>query len=119
MTALETLEKHPKVTKALATWMIDKTKDSIPEGPMYEEYLKYLTDTLNTRITNIVEINPRLLFDFFDEYEMYITTSLDVPHDIPIFSTTVNRSKGKWYPSRIEAEKEAIEVAFSLLEEKL
>jgi hypothetical protein len=69
------------------------------------------------KIATMIEANPRILFDVFDEHKVYVQINVNTPY----FSYSINEGdviSGSW-ENRIEAEKAAIEQAFQMLNNKL
>lgn len=95
--------------------MLDSLSDTtVPDE--FKEFVK-AQDLENSNIAKMIDASPRMLFDVFDEHKVYIQiTCYEGPH----FWCSINsvQSENK-HSSRIEAEKEAIEGAFTILEAKL
>lgn len=94
--------------------MLDSLKDSgVPDD--FKEFVK-AQDLEDDKISTMINASPRMLFDVFDEHKVYIQINIG-----PNFSYSINEGdviSGSW-ETRIEAEKEAIEQAFTVLEAKL
>ena len=94
--------------------MLDSLKDSgVPDD--FKEFVK-AQDLEDDKIATMINASPRMLFDVFDEHKVYIQINIG-----PNFSYSINEGdviSGSW-ETRIEAEKEAIEQAFTILESKL
>jgi hypothetical protein len=95
--------------------MLDSLKDSsVPDD--FKEFVK-AQDLEDDKIATMINASPRMLFDVFDEHKVYIQiTCYEGPH----FWCSINsvQSENK-HVSRIDAEIEAIEGAFTILEAKL
>jgi hypothetical protein len=88
--------------------------ESIPEN--FKDFVK-AQDMENENISKMIDANPRILFDVFDEHKVYIQINVSSSN----FSYSINEGdviSGSW-ENRIEAEKAAIEQAFQMLNNKL
>jgi hypothetical protein len=100
-------------------WFLSKLLDSLNDTSFPEDFKEFVKaqDLEDDKIATMLDANPRVLFDVFDEHKVYIQINVNTPY----FSYSINEGdiiSGPW-ETRIEAEKEAIEQAFKLLEEKL
>jgi hypothetical protein len=95
--------------------MLDSLNDSsLPED--FKSFVK-AQDLENDRVATMIDANPRILFDVFDEHNVYIQINVSSSN----FSYSINEGdviSGSW-ENRIEAEKAAIEQAFEILNNKL
>ena len=107
--------------KELKTWLLElmlKTmnSDNVPEN-IKEELIAL--SPVDITLTKIVDENPRALFDFFDEHNIYIEIRIDTEFTYvihaPIGTNTVNET----FETRLLAEKSAIQEAFKILETQL
>lgn len=95
--------------------MLDSLNDTtIPDE--FKEFVK-AQDLENDKIATMINANPRILFDVFDNHKVYIQITY---YDGPNFWCSINgvQSENK-HSSRIAAETEAIQGAFTILEAKL
>jgi hypothetical protein len=94
--------------------MLDSLSDvNVPDD--FKEFVK-AQDLENEKIATMINASPRMLFDVFDDHKVYIQINVG-----PNFSYSINQGdliSGSW-ETRIEAEKAAIEQAFTILEAKL
>ena len=94
--------------------MLESFKDeSVPDG-----FKNYMRDqgVENDKVGVMIDINPRMLLDVFDNNQVFIQINV-----FNIFSYSINEgdvTSGSW-KTRKEAEKAAIETAFNILENKL
>jgi len=95
--------------------MLDSLNDSsIPED--FKSFVK-AQDLENDRMAPMIDANPRILFDVFDKHKVYIEISID---ELNGFWWRINENKSTvGYEYRVNAEKEAIEQAFEILNNKL
>jgi hypothetical protein len=84
-----------------------------------EEFKQYMRDQgiENERMGTLIDLNPRMLFDIFDEHEVFIETFLypDNTFTIKIGNEATTNS----WKTRKEAELFAIEAAFEILNKQL
>lgn len=95
--------------------MLDSLKDSgVPDD--FKEFVK-AQDLEDDKIATMINASPRMLFDVFDEHKVYIQITC---YEGPYFWCSINsvQSENK-HTSRIAAEEEAIQGAFTILEAKL
>jgi hypothetical protein len=82
----------------------------------FKEFVK-AQDLENDKIAVMINANPRILFDVFDNHKVYIETTID---ELNGFWWRIGELKSTiGYEHRINAEEAAIEKAFAILEEKL
>jgi len=119
MKALELLETYPKAGKIVNDWFLDKMLKSLNTDAIPEEFKEYISHQPidNQNIAVMIDNNPRVLFDVFDENNVFIQINVNTPY----FSYSINEGdviSGSWI-IRKDAEAAAIESAFELLDEKL
>jgi len=118
MKALELLEKYPKAGNIINKWFLDKMLKSLNTDTVPEEFKEYISNQPidNQNIAVMIDNNPRVLFDVFDENNVFIQINVN-----KTFSYSINDGdviSGSWI-IRKDAEAAAIEQAFKLLDEKL
>ncbi len=118
MNSLELLEKHPKCALIIKQWFLAKMLDSLSDVNVPDDFKEFVKaqDLENEKIATMINASPRMLFDVFDDHKVYIQINVG-----PNFSYSINQGdliSGSW-ETRIEAEKAAIEQAFTILEAKL
>lgn len=100
-------------------WFLGKLLDSLNDDNLPENFKEYVKaqDLEDDKIATMIDASPRMLFDVFDEHKVYIQITY---YNGPKFWCSINGvESGKKYDTRIEAEKEAIEGAFQMLNDKL
>ena len=116
----ETIKECPKAHAALKQHIITglqaMQKAMLPPDVQEGEY--ELPD-LNTFLTeemimHTLKTNVRVLYDFFDKNEVYVTIN-----KLNRWSFTVNDGISQFYDSRFEAELEGFAATFKILEGKL
>jgi len=100
-------------------WFLGKLLDSLKDNSVPDDFKEYVRaqDLEEEKIAKIIDAGPRMLFDVFDEHKVYIQITY---YDGPKFWCSINGvESGNKYDTRIEAEKEAVEGAFQMLNDKL
>ena len=119
MKTLELLENFPKATLVVKQWFLNKLLESLKDSSVPDDFKEFVKaqDMENANISKMIDANPRILFDVFDEHKLYIQITY---YDGPKFWCSINGvESGNKYDTRLEAEKEAIEGAFQMLNDKL
>lgn len=90
------------------------------EGVNKEIMESYINDAIGEKhILDILNINPRALFDFFDEKNIFIEILVKDGFKYKIYSSTDITSSEEVFNNRKDVEKAAISKAFDILEENL
>jgi hypothetical protein len=92
--------------------------DSIDDSNLPEDFKSFVKaqDLQNDNISKMIDASPRILFDVFDEHKIYI----DISCLNDKFLWGINDDmRNSVYETRKEAEIEAIEQAFQILNDKL
>ena len=116
----ELLEKHPLSTEVVRTWFFDQMTASFADENVPEEFKEMMKQegVTNERLATFIDVQPRTLFDVFDDNELFIYINRRDSN----FEYGINELSffldGSWN-TRKEAEAAAIESAFKLLESKL
>jgi DNA-binding XRE family transcriptional regulator len=115
----ELLEKHPLTTEVVRTWFFDQMTASFSDENVPEEFKEMMKQegVTNERLATFIDVQPRTLFDVFDENDIVIETSLYPNGEFTI--KIGNEATTNSWKTRKEAELFAIEAAFELLEERL
>jgi hypothetical protein len=122
MKALELLEKYPKSGKVVNKWFLDKMLKSLNTDTVPEEFKEYISNQPidNQNIAVMIDNNPRVLFDVFDENEIYINVTRLGGKFMSGYSNNIDQHiKDNLFITRKEAEFDAIESAFELLDKNL
>lgn len=122
MKALELLEKYPKTGKVINDWFLGKMIQSLNTNTIPEEFKEYVSNQPidNQYISVMIDTNPRILFDVFDEHEIYINITRMNGKFMSGYSNDIDEHiKDDLFITRKDAESDAIKSAFELLEEKL
>ena len=112
------LEKYPHATEVVREWFIAKMEESIKDQTLPDNFKSFMREQglPNDKLIKLIDVNPRVLFDVFDDNGVIVNTA----HRSGLWSWSVNETKSaNYYPSRKVAEKEGVECAFQILNEKL
>ena len=120
MKGLELLEKHPLSATLIREWFLEKMIESLQTENISEEFKEMMREAGidDDKISTLIDVNPRMLLDVFDENEIFIGTNVTQKD---AFHCTINNSlsPGGTHYTRKEAELFAIDIAFDILEEGL
>lgn len=119
MTGLELLEKYPLAAKVVKDWFLKQLLDSLKDNDLPDDFKSYMLDQgiEDDKVAILIDVNPRVLLDVFDENKIFIETTL-YPDDT--FTCKIgNQATTNSWKTRKEAELFAVEAAFELLESKL
>jgi two-component SAPR family response regulator len=119
MNGLELLERYPLTAKVVREWFLEKMIESLNDENVPDEFKDYMREqgVENDKLSKMIDVNPRMLLDVFDENGIVIETLLYPSKE---FTVIIDRqpTKNSW-KTRKEAELFAVEVAFEMLETKL
>jgi hypothetical protein len=120
MKGLELIEKYPAAGKVVKEWFFKSMLESFKDETVPDEFKEFMLEQgiEDDKIGTLIDINPRMLLDVFDENEIFIGTNVTQKD---AFHCTINNSlsPGGTHYTRKEAELFAIEAAFEILENKL
>ena len=119
MKGLMLLEKYPAATEIIRAWFMEKMIESFKDENVPDEFKDFMREQgiENDKLGTMIDVNPRMLFDVFDENDVIIIIKY---HDNFGFTWAVEETdEQSFYKTRKEAEAFAIEVAFDILENKL
>lgn len=112
------LEKYPYATEAVRDWFMGKMIESFKDQNVPSDFKEYMRQQgiPNDRLAQMIQGNPRVLFDVFDDNNVIINVLCIYKG----FTWDVGDVKSvQVYSSRKEAEGAAVERAFQILDEKL
>jgi len=112
------LENYPHTTEVVREWFMEQMIESFKDQNVPEDFKEFMRQqgVPDDKLIKVIESNPRVLFDVFDNNELII----NVIYTGNGFSWDVADVKSiKLYSSRKNAEIDAIERAFQMLDEKL
>jgi len=119
MKGLELLEKHPLAAKIVRDWFLNQMLESFKDETVPEGFKQYMLEQGidNDKVSILIDVNPRVLLDVFDDNKIFIETSL-YPDDT--FTCKIgNQATTNSWKTRREAELFAVEAAFEILENNL
>ena len=117
------LEKYPYATEVVRDWFMGKMIESFKDQNVPSDFKEYMRQQgiPNDRLAQMMQGNPRVLFDVFDDNKLII----NVVYGEQGFSWHINDEKSVLYMDpqhyflRKDAEYAAVERAFQMLDEKL
>lgn len=118
MKGLELIEQYPKAGEIVLQWFKGKMQESLTDVDGLTEDLKESFKQYsigNDHMGLMIDTNPRMLFDVFDDNSIFIEI-----YKKTLFSYSINQGEvvaGAW-STRKETETSAIEQAFILLDKK-
>ena len=118
MKGLEILQKYPHSADVVRKWLFNRMVESMQDDSVPEDFKQAMMNeaVTNERLAVFIDTNPRMLFDVFDDNEIYI--AITTPPDW-CWEISPGHTENSVCRSRKEAEHAAIEKAFEILEEKL
>lgn len=119
MKGIELLNKYPESAKIIRAWFLEKMIESLQTSDVPDEFKDMMRQTgiEDDKLAIMIDANPRMLFDVFDEHDVIIETSLYPSKEFTI--KIGNQATTNSWKTRKEAESFAIEAAFEILENKL
>ena len=117
------LEDHPKTAIVIKQWLLEKLLNGLKDDKIPENFKEFARQegVSDDNVIGILQGNPRSMFDIFDNQKLYV----EILHETTGFWWKIKDSKDHVrlasdpYPTRKEADSEAIIEAFKLLETKL
>jgi hypothetical protein len=119
MSGLELLQKHPITAELIRTWFLRQMFESFKDQDVPTEFKDFMREqgVDNDKVAKMIDINPRMLLDVFDENDVVIETSLYPNGEFTI--KIGNEATTNSWKTRKEAELFAIDAAFQILEDRL
>jgi hypothetical protein len=114
----ELLDLYPIATEVVRDWFMDKMAESFKNQELPKDFKEFMREQgiPNDKLVKLIDVNPRVLFDVFDDNGVII----NVVHSNSVFSWDVNTVKSlDSYSSRREAESASVQRAFQILHDKL
>jgi hypothetical protein len=125
MKGLELIEKYPAAGKIVKEWFFKSMLESFKDDTVPDEFKEYMLEQgiEDDKIGVLIDVNPRMLFDVFDENDVIIQI-IPIKEDKVKYLSRVNQFETPYdfrrpYFTRKEAELAAIEAAFEILENNL
>lgn len=116
----ELFENYPKTTEIVREWFMNKMLESLNDQSVSEEFKEYMRNQgiSNDNLFKVFEENPRALLDVLDENDVYINVTRDFENKTFRYSFD-GKVESEDFAKRKDAEMNAVERAFFILEEKL
>ena len=114
----ELLDLYPIATEVVRDWFMEKMAESFKNQELPKDFKEFMREQgiPNDKLVKLIDVNPRVLFDVFDENGVII----NVLHADGKFTWDVNTVKSlDSYSSRREAESASVQRAFQILNDKL
>lgn len=117
MKGIELLNKYPESAKIIRAWFLEKMIESLQTADVPDEFKDMMRETgiEDDKLSIMIDSNPRMLLDVFDDNDIIISISYSSKFMIAINGF----DHGERYKTRKEAELVAIDAAFEILENKL
>ena len=119
MKGIELLEKYPESAKIIRAWFLEKMIESLQTADVPDDFKQMMRETGigDDKLSIMIDSNPRMLLDVFDDNDIVIENSLypDGTFTIKIGNQATTQS----WKTRKESELFAIDAAFEILENKL
>ena len=120
METVDIIKNHPLSKEKIEGWMIKKIYKNLEKSDVNQEWVKNVISTKG-KLENMINNNPTLLFEFFDEYDLIVEIGLK---DSKFIFRVINRNEEELHPyeyskTRIKTSVLAIHTLFQLLENKL
>ena len=128
MNAKELIIKYPIAAMKIREWIAEKMMESLVTSEAPKEFAEEIKSrgVTESMLINIIDSNPRALFDLFDKNGIYIAIIIFVNNETNATFTyeiyprdLESNSSDVWVTTRKEAEKSAVEDAFNLLNSQL
>jgi len=122
MTTEELLESYPLATEVVRKWFFNQMITSMENESVPEEFKQaMMTEAVtNERLATLIDVQPRTLFDVFDENDICINIERSANKIVEwSWEISPGHTENSVCKSRKEAELFAIEAAFEILEEQL
>ena len=118
MKGIDLLNKHTASAEVIRAWFLEKMIESLQTSDVPDDFKNMMRETgiEDDKLAIMIDANPRMLLDVFDENDIYIS----VLYTPSIFMVSINQNDlGSRFNTRKQAELDAIEAAFEILENKL
>ena len=119
MKGIDLLQKHTASAVVIRAWFLERMIESLQTSDVPDDFKNMMRETgiEDDKLAIMIDANPRMLLDVFDDNDIIIENSLypDGTFTIKIGNQATTQS----WKTRKEAEAFAIEAAFEILENKL
>jgi hypothetical protein len=127
MKGIDLLNKYTTSAEIIREWFLEKMIESLQTTDVPDDFKNMMKQTgiENDKLAIMIDSNPRMLFDVFDENDIYINIEAYLG-ELTLFDSFGYGILGQKllianmeYKTRKEAELVAIEAAFEILESNL
>lgn len=117
MKGINLLNKYTASAEIIREWFLEKMIESLQTTDVPDDFKNMMKQTgiENDKLAIMIDSNPRMLFDVFDNNDIIISISYSSKFMIAINGF----DHGERYKTRKEAELVAIDAAFEILESNL
>ena len=118
MKTSELLDLYPIATEVVRDWFMDKMAESFKNQELPKDFKEFMREQgiPNDRLVKLIDVNPRVLFDVFDNNGVIINIVCTENG----FTWDLGDAKNiQFYQYRKDAELEAVQRAFQILHDKL
>jgi hypothetical protein len=119
MKGVDLLNKYTASAEIIREWFLEKMIESLQTTDVPDDFKNMMKQTGidNEKLAIMIDSNPRMLFDVFDENKIFIEIFL---YPDETFTCKIgNQATTNSWKTRKEAELFAIEAAFEILESNL
>jgi hypothetical protein len=118
MKGLDLLEKYPASTEIIRAWFMERMIESLQDENVPDEFKDFMREqgVQNDKLGTMIDANPRMLLDVFDENEVFISINVVDRKFTYRIDNLVNPTE---YSTRKECELISITRAFDILENQL
>ena len=119
MKGIDLLNKYTASAEIIREWFLEKMIESLQTTDVPDDFKNMMKQTgiENDKLAIMIDSNPRMLFDVFDNNDIIIETLLYPSKEFTI--KIGNQATTNSWKTRKEAELFAIEAAFEILESNL
>ena len=125
MKGLELIQTYPAAGKVVKDWFFKSMLESFKDDSLPDEFKEFMLEQgiEDDKIGILIDVNPRMLFDVFDDNDVIIQI-IPIKEDKVKYLSRVNQFETPYdftrpYFTRKEAELASIEAAFEILENNL
>tara|TARA_R110000868_G_scaffold14426_4_gene67233 strand:+ start:36909 stop:37277 length:369 start_codon:yes stop_codon:yes gene_type:complete len=118
MNVLELFEQYPNAKAVIKEWFLKEMISSSQNETVPEEFKQAVLQTgiSDENLATLIEVQPRVLFDVFDENNIIIIIK---HHNLGFTYAVEEADQNDFFKTRKEAELEAIDTAFGILEDSI
>jgi len=112
------LEKYPASTEIVRAWFMERMIESFKDESVPDEFKNFMREQgiENDKLATMIDANPSMLFNVFDENEIFISINVTNRKFSYRIDNVINPTE---YSTRKECELISITRAFEILENKL